>query len=130
MQINALQERHNWLNCHTATAKYQVLKAVSMKMAVIWVVVSCSLVKVYRRFRGVYCLHHYGEDKRSRHLTSQMSVNYTTTRSCNSEDSDLNTSVFHLNAYLWAGSQKSYCLLGNGNQIFNTRLISPVKQSQ
>jgi hypothetical protein len=30
------------------------------KMAVFWVVVPCSLVEVYRRFRGTCCLHHQG----------------------------------------------------------------------
>jgi hypothetical protein len=28
------------------------------KMAVFWVVTSCSLVEIYRRFRGPCCLHH------------------------------------------------------------------------
>jgi hypothetical protein len=28
------------------------------KMAVFWVVAPCSLVEVYQRFRGTYCLHH------------------------------------------------------------------------
>jgi hypothetical protein len=32
----------------------------SMKMAVFWVVAPCSLVEVYRRFRGASCLHHQG----------------------------------------------------------------------
>jgi hypothetical protein len=32
-----------------------------MTMAVFWVVAPCSLVDVYRRFRGVYCLHHQGD---------------------------------------------------------------------
>jgi hypothetical protein len=27
-------------------------------MAVCWVVVPCSLVEVYQRFRGLCCLHH------------------------------------------------------------------------
>jgi hypothetical protein len=31
-----------------------------------WVVDPCSLVEVYRRFRGVYCLHHQGD--RDSHL--------------------------------------------------------------
>jgi hypothetical protein len=31
---------------------------VSTKMAVFWVVAPCSLVEVYRRFRGPCCLHH------------------------------------------------------------------------
>jgi uncharacterized membrane protein YecN with MAPEG domain len=34
------------------------LRAVTMKMAVFWVVAPCGLVWVYRRFRGLYCLHH------------------------------------------------------------------------
>jgi hypothetical protein len=32
-------------------------------MAVFWVVAPCSLVEVYRRFRGAYCLHHQGETR-------------------------------------------------------------------
>jgi hypothetical protein len=36
--------------------------AVSMKMAVFWVVAPCSLVEVYQRFRGPRCLHHQGYD--------------------------------------------------------------------
>jgi hypothetical protein len=32
-----------------------------MKMAVFWVVSPCSLVDVFRRFRGSYCLHHQGD---------------------------------------------------------------------
>jgi hypothetical protein len=31
-----------------------------MKMAAFWVVAPCRLVRVYRRFRGMYCLHHQG----------------------------------------------------------------------
>jgi hypothetical protein len=33
-----------------------------MKMAVFWVVAPCGLVEVYRRFRGLYCLHHQGDE--------------------------------------------------------------------
>jgi hypothetical protein len=38
--------------------RFQVLMAASIKMAVFWVVAPCSLVEVYRRFRGASCLHH------------------------------------------------------------------------
>jgi hypothetical protein len=37
---------------------FQVLTAVSTKMAIIRVVTPCSLVEVYQRFRGPCCLHH------------------------------------------------------------------------
>jgi hypothetical protein len=43
----------------------------TMKMAVFWVVVTCSLVEVYRRFRGACCLHHQGycpDDGGRKHL--------------------------------------------------------------
>jgi hypothetical protein len=33
--------------------RFEVLTAASMKMTIFWVVVLCSLVEVYRRFRGV-----------------------------------------------------------------------------
>jgi hypothetical protein len=32
--------------------------AVGTKMAVFWVVVQCSLVEIYQRFRGPCCRHH------------------------------------------------------------------------
>jgi hypothetical protein len=37
---------------------FEVLMAVSMKIAVFWVVAPCSLVEVYQRFRGPCFLHH------------------------------------------------------------------------
>jgi hypothetical protein len=46
----------------------EVLTAVSMKMAVFWVAVPCSLVDIYQRFRGTYCLHHRPVDGGSKHL--------------------------------------------------------------
>jgi hypothetical protein len=36
---------------------FEVLTVVSTKTAVFWVVAPCSLVEVYRRFRGPCCLH-------------------------------------------------------------------------
>jgi hypothetical protein len=38
------------------------LKGWSVEMAVVWVVVSGRLVRVYRRFRGAYCLHHHSDE--------------------------------------------------------------------
>jgi hypothetical protein len=42
-------------------ARFQVLKAPSMKAAVFWVVAPCSLVDVYRRFRGACSLLQQGD---------------------------------------------------------------------
>jgi hypothetical protein len=42
--------------------RFQVLTAASMKMAVFSVVAPCSLVEVYQRFRGAFCLHHQGDE--------------------------------------------------------------------
>jgi hypothetical protein len=42
--------------------KLEVLTAASMKMAVFCVVAPCSLVEVYRRFRGACYLHHQGDE--------------------------------------------------------------------
>jgi hypothetical protein len=47
--------------------RFQVLTIARMKMTssgmmmtVIWVLAPCSLVKVFRNFRGAVCLHHQG----------------------------------------------------------------------
>jgi hypothetical protein len=40
---------------------FEVFTAVSMKMAVFWVVAPCSLVEFYQRFKGPCCLHHQGD---------------------------------------------------------------------
>jgi hypothetical protein len=37
-------------------------------MAVFWVVAPCSLVEVYRRFRGPCCLRHRSDDEGSKDL--------------------------------------------------------------
>jgi hypothetical protein len=41
--------------------KFQLLTAASMKITVFWDVAPYSLVEVYRRFKGAYCLHHQGD---------------------------------------------------------------------
>jgi hypothetical protein len=46
------------LNC----MRIQVLTAVSMKFTVFWDVAPCRDVEDDRCFRGVYCLHHQGDD--------------------------------------------------------------------
>jgi hypothetical protein len=42
---------------------FEVLTAVSTKMAVFWIVAPCCLVEVYQRFRGSRCLHHQGDHR-------------------------------------------------------------------
>jgi hypothetical protein len=41
---------------------FQVLTAAGIKMAVVWVLAPCTLIEVYRRFRGTCCLHDQGDD--------------------------------------------------------------------
>jgi hypothetical protein len=38
----------------------RVLTAASMKMSVLWLAPPCSMVQIYRRFRGTFC-HHQGD---------------------------------------------------------------------
>jgi hypothetical protein len=47
---------------------FEVLTAVSTKMAVFWVVAPYSLVEVYQRFRGPCCLHHQGDSSQDSNL--------------------------------------------------------------
>jgi hypothetical protein len=51
--------------------------------AVFWVVAPCSLVEVYQRFGGPFCLLHQGDEKAAR--------GYQTTQRYNPEDSHLRT---------------------------------------
>jgi hypothetical protein len=43
------------------------------KITVFWVVAPCRLVRVYRRFRGLYCLHHQGDSTFQRSVLPQSS---------------------------------------------------------
>jgi hypothetical protein len=42
---------------------FEVLTAVSTKMAVFSVVAPCNLVEVYQRFKDPCCLHHQGDSQ-------------------------------------------------------------------
>jgi hypothetical protein len=76
-------------------------KVKTTKMAVFRVVVPCSLVEVYQRFRGLCCLHHQGDEGTHPSLialmteaarSSETMVNfYQTTWHYNPEDSHLRT---------------------------------------
>jgi hypothetical protein len=63
-----------------------------VKMAVFWVLAPCNLKEVYRRFRGVCCLHHQGDES------------HETTRHDNPEVSHLHTHhCENLKSYLIVG---------------------------
>jgi hypothetical protein len=69
--LNDTWYESRWVNSNTSTHfGFEVLSAVSTKMAVFWVVASCSLVEVYRRFRGPCCLHHQLEFGRRPEVSS------------------------------------------------------------
>jgi hypothetical protein len=52
--LNERREKQKPLN-NCILVRFEVLTAVSMKIAVFWVVAPCSLVEVYQRFRGPCC---------------------------------------------------------------------------
>jgi hypothetical protein len=60
-------------------------------MAVFWVVAPCSLVEVYQHYRGLYCLHHQGDEWIVEAVqTSETSVNsYQSTRRYNPQHNHL-----------------------------------------
>jgi hypothetical protein len=63
-------------------------------MAVVWVVAPCTVVEVYRRFRGACYIHHQGDQAAS---TSETSVNiHQTTWRNNPEDSHRENLKSHL----------------------------------
>jgi hypothetical protein len=65
--------------------RFQVLKVASMKITVLLDVVTCSLVEVYRRFKGACCLQHQSDV-----WASEMSLNFhQITRRNNPEHSNL-----------------------------------------
>jgi hypothetical protein len=78
------QDQNTVWACHVLNVRY----GNKIKMAVFWTVTSCSLVDVYRRFRGAYKAIALMMEAES---TSEMSVNfYQTTRRNNPKDSHLN----------------------------------------
>jgi hypothetical protein len=76
--------------------RFQVLTVARMMTTVFWIVAPCSLVEVYRRFRGPCCLHHQGDESLIMEAAStpETSVNvYQTTRHNNPEDSHLKKNI-------------------------------------
>jgi hypothetical protein len=80
-----------------------------MKMPVFWVLVPCSLVEVYQRFRGPCFLHHQGDVlevlaasiiraialmMEAARTSETLGNFYQTTRRNNPEDSHLHTKIY------------------------------------
>jgi hypothetical protein len=83
-----------------------------MKMNVFWVIMACSLVEVYRRFRGACCLHHQVIALMMEVADTETSVNYQTTRCNNPEDSHLEESkgVLIGNTYIFQTRSLRICI--------------------
>jgi hypothetical protein len=74
---------------HFGEVGFEVLTAASTKMPVFWVIALCSLVEIYRLFRGTCCVIALMMESAS---ISETSVNfYQTTRRYNPDDSHLCT---------------------------------------
>lgn len=54
--------------------RYKVLKATSMKTAVLWDVAPNNLIDISRRFTGSYCLHHQGDASVNIYRTTQCKI--------------------------------------------------------
>jgi hypothetical protein len=69
-----------------ATSTTFVANKLNTNSAIVWIVAPCSVIEVYRRFRGSYYLHHRPDDGGT--SISEISENvYQTTRRNNPEDS-------------------------------------------
>lgn len=51
--------------------RFQVLTAADMKRIVFWDVAPCELLKIDRRLRSVYCLHHQGDDGNRKYVSDE-----------------------------------------------------------
>jgi hypothetical protein len=49
--------------------KFQVLTAANMNITVFLNISSCSLVEIYRRFRGAFCFHHQDDESPLKHCS-------------------------------------------------------------
>jgi hypothetical protein len=68
--------------------RFQALTAPSMKIRAFWDVAPCSLIRVDRRFRDVYCLYHQGGDGGKQNSETSVYSKQTTQRYI-PEDSNL-----------------------------------------
>jgi hypothetical protein len=87
-----IMRQNNFCLLSKHLVEFEVLMAVSMKMAVFWVVALCSLEEIYC-FRGPCCLHHTLMMEAAK--TSEMLVNfYQTTQCYNPQDSHIRKHFF------------------------------------
>jgi hypothetical protein len=83
--MNVQMEREHFKNSNGRRSLYQ------LKMSVFWVVVPCSVVEVYRHFRGTCCIDQKGNMMVGA-STSETLVNlYQAARRYNPEDSHLHS---------------------------------------
>jgi hypothetical protein len=50
--------------------RLEILKAMSIKMAVSWNIAPCSLIDTDGSFRGLYCLHHQSDSSSETSVSS------------------------------------------------------------
>jgi hypothetical protein len=48
--------------------------AAKMKMKAFWNIAPCSLVGIYRSFRGAYCLHYHADDYAKTSVDSEETI--------------------------------------------------------
>jgi hypothetical protein len=59
---------NNFISKQALKIRFQALTAARMKMTLFRYIAACSLVEVYRCFRGAYCLHHRLDYEGSKYL--------------------------------------------------------------
>jgi hypothetical protein len=100
--LNIIQFRVTvFWNLETATVRmrFQVLTAVSVKMARFWVAVLYGLEGAYRRFSGICCLHH--QRWRQQAPLKRRRTSTTKIRLQNPEDSHLHKNLsFGMNLFI------------------------------
>jgi hypothetical protein len=97
--------------CEIYLVRFQVLMVADTKMTAFWDIALCSLMKVYRHFRGAYFLHHQGNETlmMTAVCTSEISVYFhkTTWRyipeSCHLHELYLSKAVPWYTMEVWGG---------------------------
>jgi hypothetical protein len=61
VEIRKEEMPEQWKECLNCTYVF-IRRAIKLRVTVVWVVASCSLVDGYRRFRGSRCFHHQDDE--------------------------------------------------------------------